>query len=57
MQLDKNSFNIQAEDLPDEMAYISKLQKQLIETHNDETLCHDFKMQKESLSSFWVKVY
>ena len=24
---------------------------------NVETLCHDLKRQKESLSSFWIKVY
>jgi zinc finger BED domain-containing protein 5/7/8/9 len=53
----RNPFNIEAEDLPDEIINISKLQEQLIEIQNDETLHYDFKRQKESLSSFWIKVY
>lgn len=42
---------IDTEDLPDEIANISKEQKQLIEIQNDETLPYGFKRQSKSLSS------
>ncbi|XP_068205433.1 protein FAM200C-like [Palaemon carinicauda] len=53
----RNPFNIEAEDLPDEIANISKLQQELSEIQNDATLHYNFKRQKESLSSFWIKVH
>lgn len=53
----RNPFSIEAEDLPEETANISKLQEQLIEIQSDTTLHYDFKKQKESLASFWIKVY
>ena len=51
----RNPFDIEAESLPEEIANISKLQEQLIEIQNDETLHYNFKRQ--TLSSFWIKVY
>ena len=53
----RNPFNTEAEDLPDEIANISKLQEQLIDIQNDQILRYDFQQKKESLSSFWIKVY
>ncbi|XP_064111487.1 protein FAM200A-like [Macrobrachium nipponense] len=53
----RNPFNIEAEDLPEEMSNINNLQEQLIEIQSDEALHYDFKRQHESLSSFWIKVY
>ena len=53
----RNPFNTEAEDLPDEVANISKLQEQLIDIQNDQILRYDFQQKKESLSSFWIKVY
>lgn len=53
----RNPFNIEAEDLPEEMSNINNLQEQLIEIQSDETLHYDFKRQHESLSSFWIKMY
>ncbi|XP_068228031.1 protein FAM200A-like [Palaemon carinicauda] len=53
----RNPFNIEAEDLPDEIANISKLQEEIIEIQNDATFHYDFKRQNESLSSFWIKVH
>ncbi|XP_064093835.1 protein FAM200B-like [Macrobrachium nipponense] len=53
----RNPFNIEAEDLPEEMSNINNLQEQLIEIQSDETLQYDFKRQHESLSSFWIKMY
>ena len=38
----RNLFNTEAEDLPDEIANISKLQKQLIDIQNDQILRYDF---------------
>ncbi|XP_068246495.1 SCAN domain-containing protein 3-like [Palaemon carinicauda] len=53
----RNPLHIEAEDLPDEIANISKLQEELIEIQNDATSHYDFKRLKESLSSFWIKVH
>ncbi|XP_045109696.1 SCAN domain-containing protein 3-like [Portunus trituberculatus] len=53
----RNPFNIEAEDLPEEISNINNLQEQLIEIQSDEALHYDFKRQHESLSSFWIKVY
>ena len=53
----KNPFNTEAEDLPDKVANISKLQEQLIDIQNDQILRYEFQQKKESLSFFWIKVY
>ncbi|XP_045103937.1 SCAN domain-containing protein 3-like [Portunus trituberculatus] len=53
----RNPFNIEAEDLPEEISNIHNLQEQLIEIQSDEALHYDFKRQHASLSSFWIKVY
>ena len=42
----RNPFNIEAEDLPDETANISKLQEQLIDIQNDQILRYDFQQKK-----------